>query len=86
MVVLILLSVLMLKILQNQGHVLEERLNFLGWVKIKRSVVVNPGEGLEVFHSRLDIVLNTPASSILHFKIFNTMYFIKTSFKYQFHG
>ena len=38
----------LLKILQNQGHVLEERLNFLGWVKIKRSFVVNPGESLEV--------------------------------------
>ena len=37
-----------LKISQYQGHVLEARLNFLGWVKIKRSYVVNPGESLEV--------------------------------------
>lgn len=31
-----------------EGHVLEERLNFLGWVKIQRKSVVNPGERLEV--------------------------------------
>ena len=37
-----------LKIAQNQGHVLEARLNFLGWVKIKRSFVINAGESLEV--------------------------------------
>ena len=37
-----------LKIEQNQGHVLEARLNFLGWVKIKRSFVINAGESLEV--------------------------------------
>ena len=33
---------------QNQGHVLEARINFLGWVKIQRAYVVNPGENVEV--------------------------------------